>query len=450
MDVFTIDIDLDFMTNKLSGCIYCNGNLPAKNLEHIFNSSWGGTHKTGQIICDTCNSEYGANIDTSFKVYTKYIMNAWEFKGQRHAEVPTIETVEGFTIERGGKPKRKSEVNITKNEDGGFRIQANVGSKGEARKLLIKQKDEIEKEIGHELTEEEIENMHHLIRNSESVKEQVGRLEVKEEIRIQDEYRSATHTLIKCLALYDPQTAISGPLKAARDFAHKDVGNWRDFAIEAKPLISVLDQFNSIDVKYNAVEIYYSKSYGKIFGCLTILGRVKRWVVLSHKYNGPDQILCVREPMNRGTKLQSNKISFNESFPIINTDFKQPTMEQLFGQLAKIINDSISIDAPYAQFQNESNKLYEKYTIINDDSLKEFTECIATYLGTLAVYFEVKLNAEEIKQLIWDRGFTDLLENYNMRSLNDVEIGKKMANILTSLMDFIINKADKKPGNHSK
>ncbi|MCU6791909.1 HNH endonuclease [Paenibacillus sp. WQ 127069] len=445
MNHFTSETDLPFQAKLLSGCIYCSGTLPAKNHEHIFTSCWGGTHKTGQLICDTCNSAY-SQIDNSFAPYTKYVMNAWQFKGQRHKEVPKIATETNYTIEKGAKPKRKSEVSFELQEDGGLRIRANVSSKSEARKLILNQKGLIEEKIGRKLTDDDVEKIHDHIRNSAFVEEAVGALDVEETLCIRDEYRSAAHTLIKCMALFDPQTASSELMSQVRDFARYDRGNWEYFALEASTVVSFVGQINSLEVKYNSAEIYYSRLLGKIIGVITILGRVKRWMVLSGTYSGPDQILFVFERINSGGRLESMRLSARshlQPIPLIQTNFKHPTFEQFYLEISVLAQDSVAFDAPYADLISSADKLRKEFTVVDEDCLNEFTRIYLDYLKTLASTVDSKFYPQEMRRQIWELGFTELLTRFHNVSLNEPEIQEKLFYPFTTLMERVTKNAKK-------
>ncbi|MBX8946037.1 HNH endonuclease [Lysinibacillus sp. K60] len=307
-----IDVDLKMRVNELHNCIYCMEKLPVTDKEHIFNSCWGGEHKTGQIICKRCN-EHFSKIDGCLRPFTKYIMNAQEFKGQRHKAIPVIKTTNGTTIESGGKPKKESKITITELENDSASIRIIANGKGEARRLFMEHKEQIEDKIKRTLTDKEVDAIHKQISTSHKINEYVGPLEITEEITPISIYRSTVHTLIKCIAMYYPEIAISNDLRAAKEFAYHGKGGWTKYAInEATPVgTSILEDPNlKENVKCNAAEIYFSKSLGKIIGHLKILGLINIWVELSDSYVGPDRILDVIEKVKSREMIKGIGINF--------------------------------------------------------------------------------------------------------------------------------------------
>ena len=92
------------VSEVINKCFYCNGTLPAKNKEHIFNSCWAGSHKTSKLICDRCNNKF-SSIDGVFAPYTQFIMNAGEFKGERHRKIPEISLSDDYILAPGANLK---------------------------------------------------------------------------------------------------------------------------------------------------------------------------------------------------------------------------------------------------------------------------------------------------------------------------------------------------------
>ena len=70
--------ELRVRASELKSCFYCSSPLPgSKGGEHIFNASWGGSHKTNRLICNNCNDSFSKIVDTAFKPYTDIVMNAY-------------------------------------------------------------------------------------------------------------------------------------------------------------------------------------------------------------------------------------------------------------------------------------------------------------------------------------------------------------------------------------
>ncbi|MFY0519376.1 hypothetical protein ACOMCU_16335 [Lysinibacillus sp. UGB7] len=441
-DIFEGEVAI--RVKELEKCIYCDEQLPGTEKEHIFNSCWGGIHKTGQIICNTCNSHF-SSIDGSFNTYTKYIMNAWEFKGQRHKAVPVIKADDGTTIESGGKPKKESKIEISELEEGAsIRIIAN--SKNEARKMILDKKKHIEEILKRELTKEEIEGIYEGIRQTETVTEYVGPLGMDEEIRYIDMYRSTIHTLVKCIAMYEPEIVASNQLQEAKDFAYDSNDDWTKFAIyDAKPaFISILDaSIIRENVKVNAAEIYFSNTQGMIIGNLRILGLINTWVVLSDTYTGPDKILCVAEKVNGNGQLHGNKILFPIKVGLlIESDFKAPTPEQLFSMLASVATKSTgSMDAFFKQLENQLEGIAKKHQNVQESSMKAIKDTSLKYLRDFSHYMGVEFDAEK-KSSFLGRELQRILEKHRNRSLLDAEIIDAVIEPLTIMIKEIVEEAE--------
>jgi len=440
-----IETNVKIRVKELSKCIYCNAKLPGTSKEHIFNSCWGGIHKTGQIICDACNSHF-STIDDSFNTFTKYIMNAWEFKGQRHKEVPTLKTTDGTIIEKGGKPKKVSKFDISQQEDNSIRISINANSKNEGKKMLKAKIEEIEKELGHKLTSEETEKLIKQINQTKVVSEYVGRLEMEEMIRFVDMYRSTVHTLIKCIAMYEPEIATSEQLHVAKEFAYYGKLDWTLFAIqEARPTyVSILDSAGlKENIKFNGAEIYFSKEEGTILGNLRILGLIDMWVLLSNNYKGPDKILGVLEKVNGSGKLASQRVEFPAEIgaligPLIDTDFEAPTLEQLLRKLGTIAKKTISsLEVLFDHMEKDMQNVSKKYQIVQESSIKEIEQIYIKYLRDYANFQGVTLDIEKTSILLWEKGFRENLEAHAAKEIISNEVRDALSKLLVTFLKEI-------------
>ncbi|PIJ98123.1 HNH endonuclease [Lysinibacillus sphaericus] len=440
-----IEMNVKIRVKELNNCIYCNGKLTGTSKEHIFNSCWGGIHKTGQIICDACNSHF-STIDDSFNTFTKYIMNAWEFKGQRHKEVPTLKATDGTIIEKGGKPKKVSKFDISQQEDNSIRISINANSKNESKKMLKAKIEKIEKELGHKLTSEETEKLMKQINQTKVVSEYVGRLEMEEMIRFVDMYRSTVHTLIKCIAMYEPEIATSEQLHVAKEFAYYGKLDWTLFAIqEARPTyVSILDSAGLKEyIKFNAAEIYFSRAQGTIIGNLRILGLIDMWVLLSNNYKGPDKLLCVVEKVNGSNKLASQRVELPAELsafigPLIDTNFEAPTQEQLLNKLATVANKSISsLEVLFDHMEKEMQNVSKKYQHVQESSMNAIEQIYLKYLRDFANFLGVTLDIENTRSLLWERGFRKILETHATKEIISKEVREALGNLLVTFLEEI-------------
>jgi hypothetical protein len=145
---------LAIQAGSLTQCFYCAGKLPARKKEHIFNACWGGRHKTSQLICDECNAAFSA-IDDALSSWTRFVMNAWQVKGQRQKNIPTIPLQGDYDLVPGSKPKLRQPLLDVRSEEGHHQVSLEASSKSEARRVLLD--GELEKRIGRGLTVEERE-----------------------------------------------------------------------------------------------------------------------------------------------------------------------------------------------------------------------------------------------------------------------------------------------------
>jgi hypothetical protein len=135
--MFTRYEQLPSRASELTKCFYCGSSLPATAKEHIFNSSWGGSYKTGNLICGECNSSFSKKTDVAFAVYARAVMNSWVFKGERHKEVPKISLGNGYFLDQGAKLKLKPP--LVEDEilpDGRINSNLTFNSKSQAKRWI--------------------------------------------------------------------------------------------------------------------------------------------------------------------------------------------------------------------------------------------------------------------------------------------------------------------------
>lgn len=135
--MFTRFEQLPRRASELTKCFYCGTSLPATAKEHIFNSSWGGSHKTGNLICGECNSSFSKQTDLAFSVYVQAVMNSWGFKGERHKEVPKILLENEYLLDQGAKLKLKQPLVEDKIlPDGKIKSNLTFNSKSQAKRWI--------------------------------------------------------------------------------------------------------------------------------------------------------------------------------------------------------------------------------------------------------------------------------------------------------------------------
>jgi hypothetical protein len=142
-------------------------------------------------------------------------------KGQRQKTIPTIALEGAYDLTPGGKPKLKRPLLDVQSEGGRHEISLEASSKNEARRVLLD--GELEQRIGRGLTAEERESLLGQIRNAISEPIFV-RGHHRTHLRVADEYRSITHTALKCAAMYDPSLVAASVTKAARALPASGMG----------------------------------------------------------------------------------------------------------------------------------------------------------------------------------------------------------------------------------
>lgn len=438
MDKLNITDNFKPNLNNVKQCIYCEKSLPAKSKEHIFNSCWGGVHKTGQIICDECNNSFSA-IDGVFDIYTRFIMNANQFKGQRHKEIPEIATDSEYYIGPGGKPTRNPSATVIKDEDGMVRVALNAKSKSESRKLILSIKEEIESKLGRKLTSNEEEHIYKQIRESEYTSEKVGTIGISAALNIHSQYRSAAHTILKCLTMYDTQMLELEEVNTLKRFARFNEGEWREFAIGGIPNISIQGNFTSSLEKLNSVEIFYSAKLRKVIGRLNILGRLERWILISNNYEGDNKILFVFENIERGGKIGTIQCELNDiSFPIINIKNSDSFNGDFFGkELENLAQQSLNIDAPIHDLQDKISRIISKNAHINNEVIQHLTSAFLEF-GKLFLSKEITKDSEVmLEDCLIKLGMTSLIEKYEGEQINNERFSEEVSNILESYMIYI-------------
>lgn len=319
MCIFNKFEELSVKASQLPSCFYCSGLLPASKQKHIFNDSWGGTHKTGQLICDDCNQSFSVKVDKAFSIYTDMIMNAWSFKSKRRKSIPTIELEGNYFLDAGAKLRLKEPlIEEEMQADGKIRLRISFNSRGEGKRWL--DADGAESLLKRPLSKEEREDLSKQIRQAKFRSEDAQPQEASADLDLRSQYRSAAHTILKCLGFFMPDWVCRDQTKPVREFARDDRGDERQFAVEIEQYCSVADEAVrelGLGVKHNSVEIYWCSYLKMVIGVLTILNRVKRAVVIAKDYSSPDKVLYIFEdthgsgkpPRAISVEINSQKLS---------------------------------------------------------------------------------------------------------------------------------------------
>lgn len=414
----------EIRASELKNCFYCGGSLPATKKEHIFNSCWGGSHKTSRLICDSCNAEF-SKIDSTFSVYTTPIMNTWAFKGERHKEVPKIETKGDYIIEAYNKPKLKiPQFKEEAQPDGSFIMNFSFNSKKEARRWLLDD-NKLEAYLGYPPTEDEQQKVRQAIQEAKPQSRDVEpqKLPTKT-LNLKAQYRSAAHTLLKCLGLYAPKWVHDSRTSQVREFARYDKGSWWKFAVEVNLVekqISLANQaLDKLGVQCNAAEIYWCRSLEKIIGVVTILGRVKRSVLIAEDYNGPDAILTVIEDTYGSKKPpQPRFVQFNSeipSLPLLEILSSPPPWEFFTQELSTLITH---LDGLTAFLWDSIEKIARETPDITTTVLQKYEELFMDFALKLEKVFGVSVKPAEVSSKLATYGFSDLIQHHIGKSCKD-------------------------------
>lgn len=424
---------------RWEACFYCGSSLPAKSKEHIFNSSWTGKHKTGSLICDTCNAAFADEVDKAFIPYIKFKMNVWNLKGERHKDAPTIKTNEELVIRPGGKPENPPSLTF-RIEDGKLYFTTNAPDKATIRRLWKEQLPEIESMMGRSLREDEHQQFRDLVRQAEINTESAGPVKFHDSIDPHLEVRSTLHTILKCIALYDPNFSeiIS---KDVLNFSRYGNGDWRSFAVHAAPrIVNISKSYSSFYTHFNAVEVHYLPNAKQIVARLAILRSLDRWVVLSNHYEGPAQILFVAEPSLSGI-LQPMLFTFSDNFP--STVKIEHVMEynDFVRELVQISQWELGPGTLIAQLINRIEQISAQHTQVSNAYINEFRNALLTFFSRMVQYqskitgVSVSYSEEDMQQDLMSHGIAQL---EGMIGANTDETYKLLVNAIRYISNRVL------------
>jgi hypothetical protein len=437
--------ELQQRASELKNCFYCKGALPASQQEHIFNAAWGGSHKTGQLICDACNQSFSRNVDEAFSLYTTAIMNAWSFKGQRHKSVPIIELDGDYVLEAGAKLRIKPEKPLFEEKNlpnGQIRTKISFNSKGEAKRWL--NNGAAESWLGRSLTPEEREYLLRLIQESEPQRREPEPQPASTTLDLRNQYRSSAHTILKCLGFFLPDWVCSPLTQPIRQFARYDEGDWRLFAVEPEQFFSLGEEITNLlglGVYHNSVEIYWSSSLRMIVGILTLLNRVKRAVIISDKYTGSDKILYVFEDTNNSKKPPRAILAEidSEQFcqQLLNIQyFASPTKmyEYFQNDLVGLTTIYYPIDAITNSFRKSFEEVNKHHTTIEDSTIEQYQTLFLEFFIKLGKISQVPVDSVKIDSKLQEYGFSILRLKFKGRNITDPEVESMIVQAFNSVL----------------
>ncbi len=434
--MFTRFEKLHRRASELKNCFYCGNPLPATAREHIFNSSWGGSYKTDELICYKCNNSFSAQTDKAFTVYVQAVMNSWSFKGERHKEVPQIVLKGDYFLDKGAKLKLKQPLIEDKIQPDGM-IKSNLvfNSKTQAKRWI--EGDGMATWLGRYPSTEEQEHLKKIIREAQpnitDAKPQI----TSTQLNLREQYRSSAHTILKCLGFFLPEWVQGDLTKPIREFARYDKGDWRTFAVETEQLFSVAEQATSIcglGVHHNSVEVYWSSSTKMVVGVLTILNRVKRAVVIAQNYSGLDSILYVVEDIH-GSKKPPESV-FTEfapnllCVPLLGVQYfscSNKIYQYFHDELAVLMGIYYPIDAITATLIQKIEKSNKKNLKVDQVSLEEYLNLFLSFLQDLGKIADTSVDIKKARFKLSKYGFATLANQHVGKSYTDPDVESIMA-----------------------
>ncbi|GET41432.1 HNH endonuclease [Microseira wollei] len=434
--MFTRFEQLPRRASELTTCFYCGTRLPATAKEHIFNSSWGGSHKTGNLICDECNSSFSQQTDVAFAVYVQAVMNSWIFKGERHKEVPKIVLENEYFLDQGAKLKLKQP--LVEDEilpDGTIKSNLTFNSKSQAKRWI--EGDGMATWLGRPPSAEEQENLKKILIEAQPDITDAKPQLTSTQLNLREQYRSTAHTVLKCLGFFLPEWVQGDLTKPIREFARYDQGDWRSFAIETEQLFSIAEQATrtlGLGVYHNSVEVYWSSSTKMVVGVLTILNRIKRSVVIAQDYSGTDFILYVVEGTH-GSKKPPDSV-FTEfdrnqlSVPLLGVQyFSSPSkIYQYFrDELAALMGINYPIDAITARLIQGIEKNNKKNLKLDQVNLEEYLNLFLIFLLDLGKVAGTSVDISKARSSLLKYGFTNIANQHVGKLYTDPDVESLMA-----------------------
>ncbi|BAZ34041.1 hypothetical protein NIES4074_65550 (plasmid) [Cylindrospermum sp. NIES-4074] len=430
--------------SELKSCFYCFCLLPASKQEHIFNASWGGSHQTGQIICDDCNENFGKRVDKAFLIYTNAVMNAWSFKGKRHKSIPIIELEGKYFLDAGAKLKLKKP--LVKEEiqpDGRIILKISFNSRGEAKRWL--EGSGAESWLERPLKQEERDYLRKIIREAKFQSEDAQPQDGLANLDLRDQYRSAAHTILKCLGFFMPDWIYHEKTKQVRQFARYNESDWRLFAVQAEQHLSLADQavtLLGLGVKHNSVEIYWCSYLRMVIGVVTILDRVKRSVVIAKDYSGPDKILYIFEETNgSGKPPRAISVEINSQkffLPIIGIQyFASPTKTYQFFQneILWLTTTCYPTDSLTAKLLKTIEEVNQTGVEVDENLLEKYREAFLEFFTNLSKVSEQSIDLDKLLSKMSDHGFATLAQRFTGRNCSDIEFKLSISKIFENLLN---------------
>ena len=448
--MFTRFEKLPIRASELKTCFYCGNSLPATAKEHIFNSSWGGSHKTGSLICNECNISFSTQTDPAFSVYVEAVMNSWSFKGERHTDVPKIILEGDYFLDKGGILKlKKAIIEDEIQSDGTIEPHFVFNSRSQAKHWI--EEGGMATWLGRLPSAEEQKYFKELIKQATPYAPDAKPQQFSSRLNLREQYRSSAHTILKCLKFYLPEWISSDLTKPIQQFARYDQGDWRFFAVNVEQLFSIAEQAARIfglGVYHNSVEVYWCSHLKMVIGVLTILHRVKRAVVIAQNYSGPDAILYVAEDTHGSKKppqaLFAEFDSKQFSLPLLSAQYFASPIEayQFFeNELAGLMGVYYPIDAITARLIEGIKAVNEKTPQLSEIALEEYKNLFLDCVLNLGKIRGVPVDVARVCSKLFEYGFSTLATQYIGRLCTDSDAASLMGRAFDRVVrDFDLDK----------
>lgn len=415
----------------LNCCFYCGDHLPATVKEHIFNSSWGGSHKSSHLICNDCNSSFSQQTDLAFTFYAKAVMNAWSIKGERHQEVPKIILNNEYYLDSGAKLKLKKpliEEKVLAN--GNISSKLIFNSRNQAKRWL--ERDGLATLLERNPSTKEREYFEKLIKEAELENADAEPQPISIQLNLREQYRSTAHTVLKCLGFFLPEWVQKDLTSSIRQFARYNEGDWRSFAVVAEQMIPINELAKTarhLGINYNSVEVYFCSSTKMIIGVLTILDQIKRAIVIARDYTGPDLILYAVEGTHGFSKPpESVLVRFQPehiSVPLIGAQFflsSNQVYQYFKNELSELMEMQFPTDALTARLIQDIETKNKKNLELNQVNLEEYLEIFLSFFQGFGKVFSISLDVDKIRFQLLEHGFTKLANQHPGTLYTDPEV----------------------------
>lgn len=434
--------ELAVRASELKLCFYCSNSLPASNQEHIFNASWAGSHQTKKLICNECNQSFSKGVDEAFLIYTSAIMNAWSFKGKRHQSIPIIRILEGnYLIEAGAKLKLKEPlVEEETQPNGQIKLKISFNSRDEAKRWL--KGPDAESYYGRALSQEERDE---IITQAKFQSEDAQPQKASAKLDLREQYRSAAHTILKCLGFFMPDLVCHEQTKQVREFARYDRGDWWLFAVEAEQHFSLADiPVSRLGVHHNSVEIYWCSYLRMVIGVVTILDRVKRAIVIAKDYSGPDRILYVFEdtygsgkpPRAFQFQTEINSQDFSRRIIRIQDFASQTRINHVFeSEVLGLTTTYYPIDALTDKFLKKIQEVNQISVEVDENLVKKYREAFVDLFTNLGKVLGKSIDLDKVLSKMSDYEFETLTHRFAGRNCRDMEFQSSVEKLFQNLLN---------------